>query len=920
MTRRAGKHGARRRWFAPEVVQTSAMDCGPAGLKCLLEGFGIPVSYGRLREACQTDVDGTSIDTLEAVAGGLGVSAQQEMIPVDHVLLTSAGVLPALVVVRHADGSTHFVVAWRRFGDWLQVMDPAVGRRWVRCRQFLDEVFRHEMSVSAAEWRAWAATDAFLAPLRERLACLGADDRTASRLIAQASEDDGWFAFGALDACIRLVASVIEAGGMRDGAEAGRLVAALFAQTCAEKLDIFRLIPPHYWSVSPDPESIDAPRQRLVLRGAVMLCVPGATVRSAAAEAKDGVPDKPLSPELLAALTEKPQNPLRTIWSFLRQDGLLAPLALAGAMAIAAGAVVLEALIMRGLFDIGALLNLGSQRIIAVSALLGFMALVFTLRVPIVAESLRFGRHIDVRLRGALLRKLPRLTDRYFLSRPISDMADRSHSIHQTRTVPGMGIHFVQSLAELALTVAGIALIDAASALFALAVVAIVLAIPAVFQPMINERDLRVRNHFATLNGFYLDALQGLVPIRTHRAEHAVRHQHESLLVEWVRSNRRLIRASTLATALQALLCVALVGAILIEHFLRAHGVTGADLLLVYWALRLPAIGGTVTSLAHQYPTQRSALLRLLEPLTAPETSSAENAMDAAATHRSEESLFAAGVSIEIESGTVVAAGHTILRDVDLKLAPGEHVAVIGLSGAGKSSLVGVLLGWHRLAGGRLLIDDAPACDSDIEAMRRITAWIDPAVQIWNKPLLDNVDYALAEPDYVRSAAAIDAAHLRGVLQKLPEGLQTRLGEGGALLSGGEGQRVRLARALAQADVRLALLDEPFRGLDRAQRSALLAATRRHWDGVTLLCVTHDVSETLSFSRVLVVEDGRIVEDGDPNRLARQASRYRELLETERLVRDGMWAGRQWRRVRVADGNVDVADSAPKLHATRSTA
>ena len=56
--RRAG-----RRWFAPEVVQTSAMDCGPAALKCLLEGFGIPVSYGRLREACQTDVDGTLIDT-----------------------------------------------------------------------------------------------------------------------------------------------------------------------------------------------------------------------------------------------------------------------------------------------------------------------------------------------------------------------------------------------------------------------------------------------------------------------------------------------------------------------------------------------------------------------------------------------------------------------------------------------------------------------------------------------------------------------------------------------------------------------------------------------------------------------------------------------------------------------------------------
>ena len=67
----------RRHFLAPEVLQASAMDCGPAGLKCLLEGFHIPVSYGRLREACQTSVDGTSIDTIEVVARQLGLDAEQ---------------------------------------------------------------------------------------------------------------------------------------------------------------------------------------------------------------------------------------------------------------------------------------------------------------------------------------------------------------------------------------------------------------------------------------------------------------------------------------------------------------------------------------------------------------------------------------------------------------------------------------------------------------------------------------------------------------------------------------------------------------------------------------------------------------------------------------------------------------------------
>ncbi|HYO65422.1 MAG TPA: cysteine peptidase family C39 domain-containing protein [Archangium sp.] len=76
-----------RRFFIPEVIQTSAMDCGPAALKSLLDGFGVPVSYGRLREACQTDVDGTSIDVIEALAVTLGLNAEQSMLPRDYLFL-----------------------------------------------------------------------------------------------------------------------------------------------------------------------------------------------------------------------------------------------------------------------------------------------------------------------------------------------------------------------------------------------------------------------------------------------------------------------------------------------------------------------------------------------------------------------------------------------------------------------------------------------------------------------------------------------------------------------------------------------------------------------------------------------------------------------------------------------------------------
>jgi ATP-binding cassette subfamily B protein len=255
--------------------------------------------------------------------------------------------------------------------------------------------------------------------------------------------------------------------------------------------------------------------------------------------------------------------------------------------------------------------------------------------------------------------------------------------------------------------------------------------------------------------------------------------------------------------------------------------------------------------------------------------------------------------AIHIENGRIVAAGHTILEDLQLHINPGEHVAIVGTSGAGKSTLLGLLLGWHRLAEGTLHIDGIPMSGTVQDALRRQCAWVDPGIQLWNNSLLENLNYACEDEPTLRMGAVLDKANLRGVLQKLPQGLQTYLGEGGARLSGGEGQRVRLARALMQTDVRLALLDEPFRGLDRDQRHKLLQQMLLWWKGATVLCVTHDVAETLHFKRVLVIDNGRIVEDGVPMQLASQASRYKALLDAEKTVREQMWQGDHWRRVRI---------------------
>jgi ATP-binding cassette subfamily B protein len=898
---------ARRRFLAPEVVQTSSMDCGPAALKCLLEGHGIPASYGRLREACQTGVDGTSIDALEEAACRLGLAAEQVMIPLEHVFLLEARALPALLVVRQPDGALHFVVAWRRLGPWVQVMDPALGRRWVRWRDFSASLFRHELPVAARDWREWAETDDFLDPLRRRIADLGVARADLERLLGRALAYPGWFGLATLDAATRLADAVARAGGIRQQEAAG-LLEGLYERTCASPDDIFGLLPPAYWSAVPAPE---AGKGMLAARGAVLVRVQG-RAESPGAEDTDA-----LTPELAAALSERPASAVRALWGMLREDGLLAPLAVLGASLIAAGATLVETLLFRGIFELGGQLRLPSQRLQAAGALLVFCAIMLLLRVPVATEGLRLGRRLEARLRMKLLQKLPLLPDRYFHSRPISDMADRCHAIQAVRQLPAMGLQLVQCLAELALTLAGVALIAPASATLACAIALVAAALPLALQPVLGERDLRARSQGAALNSFYLDALLGLAPIRAHNAQQAVRRQHEALLVEWVRSSRALARVALLGDAGQSLACLALAGTLLVSHFLDARAITGADLLLVYWTLKLPGLGRQLAGLAQRYPGQRNTVLRLLEPLNAPTEASTEVSTDAsteapadtpAAAPAAE--AAASGVRIDIAGGDVRAAGHVILDELDLHIAPGEHVAVVGLSGAGKSSLIGLLLGWHRLGHGTLAVDGKTLDGACLARLRRRTAWVDPAVQVWNRSLLDNLRYSSEDEALERIGPALDAANLRQVLEQLPQGLQGWLGEGGALLSGGEGQRVRLARALVQPGVALALLDEPFRGLDRGQRARLMAETRRWWQGATLLCVTHDVSETLAFGRVLVVEDGRIVEDGDPAALAAGATRYRALLDAEEGVRAHMWNGAHWRRIEMAGGQVVAGDKA----------
>ncbi len=857
------------------------MDCGPASLKCLLEGFGIPVSYGRLREACQTGIDGTSIDTMETVANQLGLEVEQVMLPQDHLLLPGAKCFPAIVVVTLPNGLTHFVVVWGRIGSMLQVMDPAVGRRWVRQAEFERELYRHTMPVGASDWREFAVSPDFQAALRERLHQLGITRCDVTAAMSAVSQDAQWRSLAALDASTRLMTSLVQSGGVTRS----RDCVALLKRLCEKP----ELVPDRYWSVKPGPVDSEGEEQ-VLMRGAVLVRVLGARKDTGTAAASPSA--TALDTELEAAVRERPLSPGRELIRAFWRSGALSSGLLLTALVAAAGGTLFEAMLFRGLFDVTAELGLAGQRIGAAAAVLLFSLALLLLEIPSFAAGARLGRQIEIRLRTAFLEKIPKLGDRYFQSRLTSDMAERSHATQRLRHLPDQVRQLLRAVFELLATAAGIAWLEPSATPLVLLIAASALIPAFTTQSVLAEMDLRARSHAGGLTRFYLDAMLGLMAIRAHGAERSVRREHEKLLGEWVHAALRLQRAVVSLEALQLAGMFGLVALLLVGRPL--HGVdAGRVLLVIYWALNLPVLGQDITTLARQYPYYRNVTLRLLDPLGAPEeVPSREQASTVTPT---------APPAIEFRNVSAQVSGHTILDGINFRIEPGSHVAIVGPSGAGKSSLVGILLGWLKPSEGVVAVDGEPL---DCERLRLSTAWVDPAVQLWNRSLLANLSYG-STADASKMGGIIDSVLLRHVLETLPDGLQTSLGEGGGLVSGGEGQRVRLGRAMLRDGTRLVILDEPFRGLDREKRRELLIRAREFWRGCTLLCITHDIAETQAFERVLVIESGRLAEDISPAVINENSdSRYAQLLQAERDTHAAMWAAGFWLRARVHSGRI----------------
>ncbi len=224
-----------------------------------------------------------------------------------------------------------------------------------------------------------------------------------------------------------------------------------------------------------------------------------------------------------------------------------------------------------------------------------------------------------------------------------------------------------------------------------------------------------------------------------------------------------------------------------------------------------------------------------------------------------------------------------VLREFDLTIEPGQRVGLVGYSGAGKSTVLALLQRFYDVERGSVLIDSQDIRDVTQESLRATMAIVPQDISLFHRTVLENIRYARPDAPEEDVLAAAEMANCREFIEALPDGFATMVGDRGVKLSGGQRQRLAIARALLK-DAPILLLDEATSALDSESERAIQDALDRLMQGRTVIAIAHRLSTLKRFDRIIVMDHGRIIDDGPPDVLAARPGPYRDLLRKQQLL------------------------------------
>ena len=490
----------------------------------------------------------------------------------------------------------------------------------------------------------------------------------------------------------------------------------------------------------------------------------------------------------------------------------------------------------------------------------------------------RLTRRLESRLRQALVTRLQQLSIPYHDENESGRLqAKVLRDVEQVQTVTNqIGENGIMTAATLVAMIVITLVKQPLILLVYVLMVPVVLLITRVFKNRIRRENRDFRQNLEVMNSEVSQMIDMIPVSRAHGIEDRATDRVEQRIHQVQETGRRLDKINALfQSSSWAIFQFANLGMLMVGVFFSRKGIISVGDVVLFQAL-FNYILMNFNMILNMYPQMAKgfeSIRSIGEVLECPDLEQNQGKMEVM------------GVRGEIEYRDVEYIYHAgeapAVTGVKLHVRQGECVAVVGPSGGGKSTLLRLTIGFRRPTSGKIFLDGQDMEEIDMRSWRRFISVVPQESVLFEGSIRDNILFGMEEINEARFEEILDAANVREFVDRLPAGLNTRIGESGARLSGGQRQRLAIARALVR-DPRVIILDEPTSALDVMSEKLVQEAIERLIKNRTTLIVAHRLSTIRNADRVVVMENGRIVESGKYDELAnREDSAFRRMKDLQ---------------------------------------